>query len=515
MGFKILEQRMKIHDERYDKGEGIHFWFQVLLYTLIGQFCWNVENQWFALFLNAHITLDVFFVSAMTILSATLTCISSLVFGTLSDRTGKRSLFLGIGFISWGVTTILMYICQPIAEYGHANGIQSIVLLAAWMVVLIDGIMSFCGSIGYDAAVNVWINDHTTIKNKGIVGAIVGIMPVVATIGGTVIGGAIIGENQNYLLLFLIMGILVILAGIFALIFTRDKADLKPNKDGTFMHQLLTPFRFKELKGMPNMKELIFALLIICVYYISFNTYFPYLGTWAVYRLGFSEFGMGVVEAIGMVLGVVVAIFLSKLIKNDKLPINVLVGITSTLIGLIMMYLFVRTPEDVDSENLLSTKNILIIISIFFVGTGEVLMTTSLMVWTRGLFPPKNRGTFEGVRSIFFVWVPMLIGTVIGGIVIKAFSDGFLDTANNPIDVPQQNLFLIAAIVTVLSYIPFIPGWILYFKRVKAKKEAEAKGIIDPSLYDSIAVDTEGNQYDLATESGEKLVENEEYSSKE
>ena len=222
-----------------------------------------------------------------------------------------------------------------------------------------------------------------------------------------------------------------------------------------------------------------------------------------------------VVEAIGMVLGVVVAIFLSKLIKNDKLPINVLIGITSTLIGLIMMYLFVRTPEDVDSENLLSMKNLLMIISIFFVGTGEVLMTTSLMVWTRGLFPPKNRGTFEGVRSIFFVWVPMLIGTVIGGIVIKAFSDGFLDIANNPIDVPQQNLFLIAAIVTVLSYIPFVPGWILYFKRVKAKKEAEAKGIIDPSLYDSIAVDTEGNQYDLATESGEKLVENEENNSKE
>ena len=154
-------KRFKMHNERYDRGEGIHFWLQVILFTGIGQLCWNIENQWFALFLNAKVTLDVTYTTAMTIVSATLTLISSLLFGTIQDRKGKRQIYLGVGFILWGLSTVLMYIAEPIAKIGT----HSAVIMAAWLVVLIDGVMSFMGSIGYDSSVNIWINDHTTTKN--------------------------------------------------------------------------------------------------------------------------------------------------------------------------------------------------------------------------------------------------------------------------------------------------------------------------------------------------------------
>ena len=373
-------KRFSIHDEKYDRGEGVHFWLQILLFTTVGQLCWNVENQWFALFLNAKVTLDVTYTTAMTIISASLTLISSFLFGTISDRQGKRQKFLALGFILWGCSTILMYIAQPVAELGY-------IVLAGWLVVLIDGIMSFIGSIGYDSAVNVWINDHTTTKNKGIIGALLGIMPVIATIIGTVAGGAIIGDDQNYLRLFLIMGIAVILVGIVALIFTRDKADLKPHKDGKFMYQLLAPFRFKELKGIPNMKELFFSLATLCVYFISFNFYFVYLGTWAVYRLGFSEFGFGLIEGLGMILGIGVALPLSKLISKDKIPLVSFIGIVLTIIGLVMIYIFVKDSLDVDGENVFSFKNLLLIVSVFLFGTGEVLMTEACMIWSSRTFP--------------------------------------------------------------------------------------------------------------------------------
>ncbi len=495
-------KRFSIHDEKYDRGEGVHFWLQILLFTTVGQLCWNVENQWFALFLNAKVTLDVTYTTAMTIISASLTLISSFLFGTISDRQGKRQKFLALGFILWGCSTILMYIAQPVAELGY-------IVLAGWLVVLIDGIMSFIGSIGYDSAVNVWINDHTTTKNKGIIGALLGIMPVIATIVGTVAGGAIIGDDQNYLRLFLIMGVAVILVGIVALVFTRDKADLKPHKDGKFMYQLLAPFRFKELKGTPNMKELFFSLATLCVYFISFNFYFVYLGTWAVYRLGFSEFGFGLVEGLGMILGIGVALPLSKLISKDKIPLVSFIGIILTIIGLVMIYIFVKDSGDVDGENVFSFKNLLLIVSVFLFGTGEVLMTEACMIWSRGLFPAKARGTFEGVRCIFFVWVPMLIGTICGDMIIRAYSDNIVDANGMAVNIPQQNLFLYASFVAALALLPLFFGAREYNKRIKAKNEALAKGIIDPTLYESIPIDENGNAYDLATESGEELVQKE------
>ena len=500
-------KRFSIHDERYDRGEGIHFWLQILLFTTIGQLCWNVENQWFALFLNAKVTLDVTYTTAMTILSASLTLISSFLFGTISDREGKRQKFLALGFILWGFSTILMYIAEPVAKLGLENSNTSLIVFAGWLVVLIDGIMSFIGSIGYDSAVNVWINDHTTTKNKGIIGALLGIMPVVATIIGTVAGGAIIGDDKNYLRLFLIMGIAVILVGVIALVFTRDKVDLKPHKDGTFMHQLLAPFRFKELKGMPNMKELFFSLATLCVYFISFNFYFVYLGTWAVYRLGFSEFGFGLIEGAGMILGIGVALPLSKLISKDKIPLVSFIGIILTIIGLIMIYIFVKDSSDVDGENVFSFKNALLIVSVFLFGTGEVLMTEACMIWSRGLFPAKARGTFEGVRCIFFVWLPMLIGTICGDIIIRAYSEHAVDAVTGmAVNIPQQNLFLYASFVAGAALIPLFFGAREYNKRIKAKNEALAKGIIDPTLYESIPVDESGKTYDLATESGEELT---------
>nr|MCR5740910.1 MFS transporter [Gammaproteobacteria bacterium] len=456
--FNDSENRWAIHDERYDRGEGPHFWLQILLFTTVGQLCWNIENQWFTLFLNAKVTLDVTYTTAMTILSASLTLISSFLFGTISDRKGKRRIFISIGFILWGLSTILMYIAEPIAAKGVDTGNLKLVTFAAWLVVLIDGIMSFIGSIGYDSAVNVWINDHTTTKNKGIIGALLGIMPVFATIVGTVVGGAIIGDDKNFLLLFLIMGIAVILVGVFALIFTRDKADLKPHKDGKFMHQLLTPFRFKELKGMPNMKELFFALSVLCIYFISFNFYFVYLGTWAVYRLGFSEFGFGLVEGISMILGIGVALPLSKLIAKDKIPLVCLIGIVLSIVGLWLIYFFVRDSGDVNGANAFSFKNALLIISVFFFGSGEVLMTEACMIWSRGLFPPRARGTFEGVRCIFYVWVPMLIGTICGDIIIRAYSDHVVDANGMAVNIPQQNLFLYASFVAAASLIPLFFG---------------------------------------------------------
>ena len=57
---------------------------------LVGQLCWNVENQWFNTFIYAKIGPYPWIISCMTAVSAAATTFSTFFFGTWSDRVGKR-----------------------------------------------------------------------------------------------------------------------------------------------------------------------------------------------------------------------------------------------------------------------------------------------------------------------------------------------------------------------------------------------------------------------------------------
>ena len=98
------------------------------------------------------------------------------------------------------------------------------------------------------------------------------------------------------------------------------------------------------------------------------------------------------------------------------------------------------------------------------------------MIWVRGLFPEENRGQFEGIRSLFFTLVPMLIGTLVGNIIIKNTShETQLDLYGNPIDIPQENLFLFAGLLVLVTVIPLGFAWKVYNDRMKAEALSKLK----------------------------------------
>ena len=90
-----------------NKSSNLRFWILVWGLGIIGQLCWNIENQWFNTFVYAKIAKDPTIISWMVAISAIATTISTFLFGTLSDRSGKRKPFLAIGYILWGIFTIL------------------------------------------------------------------------------------------------------------------------------------------------------------------------------------------------------------------------------------------------------------------------------------------------------------------------------------------------------------------------------------------------------------------------
>ncbi len=462
----------ELMNKKYQEGRGFPFWLQFVSFCLCGQLCWNVENQWFNTFMYTKITKDVSYVTAMVIVSATLTCISTFLFGTISDRKGTRRKFIGIGYILWGISTILVGLMEFVATEAKA------VVLAATMVVVLDGIMSFIGSLGYDAGFNSWANDFTNDRNKGKVGFVLGVMPIIATIVGTVVGGQIIGNelgNEHYQALFLSIGGFVSLLGVLALIFLKDNKDLKPYSSGKFKDQLLVPFKFKELKKVPNIKEILIACIIATVYFISFNFYFVHIGNWAKFSLGITEGNFGIIEGLAMILGIIVSLPLSKLIDKNHIPILLLIAVALTVIGLFGISTFIKGPSNVNPDQVFSVKNIPIILFCFFFGAGFILVTEAAMIWVRGLFPDKSRGQFEGIRCLFFTWVPMLIGTIAGDFIIKATAIGTdVDANGMAVYIPNSNLFLWAGIFTFLTFVPLFFGARIYYRRIKEEKMAKA-----------------------------------------
>ncbi len=455
----------------------LRFWSIIWGMGLAGQLCWNMENQWFNTFVYAKISGDVNIVTWMVIVSALVTAISTFVFGTLSDRLGRRKIMVSVGYVIWGVATITF----GLTEHARTSGIGVLVALSGFLVVLTDAIMSFFGSMGCDAGYNVWVNDYTDETNQGQVGAALAVLPVIATVVGTVLGGVLVNignptvgtdaydpSQDNYQLLFWTMGVFVILMGLASIFLMKDKPGLQPHRDGSFANQLFAAFRWSSLKKNPYIKELLLACGVSCAFFIPFNFYFTHLGNWLIYDIGMTATNMGLVEGIGLLLASLVTIPMSGLINRNKLPLVVLISVIANAAGLFGLFLFVKSPADVNTAALLSADNLPLFISVFLVGSGYVLLTQSCMIWVRGLFPEENRGQLEGIRSVSFTLIPMLIGTLIGNAIIKYTLQAEIkyDVYGHVIDVPQENLFLIAGFMVLLTLVPLVFAAKEYHKRL-------------------------------------------------
>ena len=458
------------------KLERFRFWSILWGMGLAGQLCWNMENQWFNTFVYAKISGDVSIVTWMVIVSAMVTTISTFFFGTLSDRLGKRKIFVSLGYIIWGFTTIAF----GMTEYAKDSGIGVLIALSGALVVATDAVMSFFGSMGNDSGFNVWLNDYTDESNMGQIGAALAVLPVIGTVIGTVVGGILINignptvgtdaydpSQDNYQLLFWTMGLFVIAMGIVSAFFMKDKEGLKGHRNGSFFHQFTSVFHFSTLKKNPHNTELLLACAVVCAFFIPFNFYFTHMGNWMIYDIGLTAGDMGLVEGISLLLAALMTVPFAKLINRNKIPLVVFIGVVVNAIGLIAIYFFVRNTSDVNLSNLFSLANLPLFVCVFLIGTGYVLITQCGMVWTRGLFPEESRGQLEGVRVIAFTLIPMLLGTLTGNAIIKNTPQDVLryDVYGHVIDVPQENLFLIAGFMVLFTLIPLYFAARAYRKR--------------------------------------------------
>src|SRR5512138_2464226 len=184
-------------------------WFVMFALAFTGQIAWAVENSWFNTFVYDTITPDPRPIAWMVAASAITATATTILMGTLSDRThsrwGRRRLYILIGYILWGLSTILF----PTVAY------IKITSISIAMVVIADSLMTFFGSTANDAAFNAWTADVATSDTRGRVEGVLNLSLFLAQIVALVAAGILI-DSVGYFTFFYVLGGIVALTGLVA-----------------------------------------------------------------------------------------------------------------------------------------------------------------------------------------------------------------------------------------------------------------------------------------------------------
>jgi len=304
-------------------------WIAVALLAFSGQLAWGVENQFFNTFLYNTITPDPRPVSWMVAASAVTATVTTLLMGTLSDRTrsrwGRRKPFLLFGYLTWGVMTALF----PSAAFFKPVG------LAIAMAILFDCLMTFCGSTANDAALNAYVTDVTTGENRGRVMSVVELLTWVAIL--IVYGGSgLLIENLGYFAFFYIIGGLVFVLGLVGgLLVQEERPTDVPQK--SYWKQLTEAFQWRTLTAN---RDFFLVLLGISLWAVAQNVFFPYLIIYLQHYLQLDTMTATVTIAISILVGgIAMAWPLGLLVDRWGRKPVALLAVGAEMVGLVLFSL--------------------------------------------------------------------------------------------------------------------------------------------------------------------------------
>ena len=407
-------------------------WASFLLLGLMGQFAWTIENMYFNVFLYNTISTDPSYIAAMVAASAVVATLTTLFMGSLSDRVGKRKAFICGGYILWGISTMafgFISVQNAAAWFPTLNAVST----AAVMIVVLDCIMTFFGSTANDAAFNAYVTDVTNDKSRGRVESVLAVLPLISML---IIFGGFDSMTRlgHWSLFFGIFGCLVTLSGIASVFLLKDsRVEIKKE---SFVRNLVAGFRPRIIRENPS---LYLTLAAFGLFSCAVQIFFPYLIIYMQNYLKIDNYAivLGAVLILASVISVIGGRFIDKIGKlNFVLPAAFVM-----FIGLLGMF-FVRGA-------------VFVIVAGTVMMGGYMLVTATLSASIRDFTPKDRVGQFQGIRMIFAVMLPMIIGPSIGAAVIKNSGSTYVDLGAVK-NVPTPAIFLASASALVLIIIPII-----------------------------------------------------------
>ena len=423
---------------------GIRKWLMFILAGFVGQLAWAIENNYF----NKYVfecTSEYAFIPVMTAASAAAATITTLLMGAVSDRLGKRKLFISVGYILWGVSIISFAFLDPKSSF---NIVANNVFLAGTMIVIMDCIMTFFGSTANDAAFNALVTDNTNDNNRSKVESVLSVLPLIALIAVIVVAGFFVGDDlteKRWDLFFYVFGGITLVIGVVSF-FLAPKDLVQPNKSEPYFRNVIYGFRPSVIKANPI---LYITLIAFMVFNIGLQVFMPYFILYVekILKITGNDFtvSLGVVLITASLITVVFGLFMDKIGKNKIMIPALIVG----AVGGVSIFL-------VPAEQGTATQVGLIIGGIVMM-SGYLISTAVLGAKVRDYTPKNEVGLFQGVRMIFCVLIPMLIGPlVIAEIICRLGGDPYYNEYGVKVYPPNRWLFFVTGIIFALAIIPVI-----------------------------------------------------------
>ena len=427
-----------------------NIWVGLALLGFAGELAWAVENQFFNTFMFDKIVPDPRPISWMVAASATAATITTILMGTLSDRTrsqwGRRRPYIFWGYLAWAALT---------AAFPQAAFFRP-VALAVGMAILFDCLMTYCGSTAHNAALSAYVTDITTLDNRG---KAVGVLEIVKWVAILIVyggSGAIIQAQGYYFFFYLIAG-LVLVVGLFGSSQIRE-VPVTTQPEGRYWRQIADSFRWRNLVSN---RDFFLVLLGVSLWAVAQNIFFPYLIIYLNHYLKLELLESSVTMAVVILVGGILAAYPLGLLADrwGRRPMA-FAAIGAEMIGL-LLFSFTRT-----------------LVPLIITGVMWLVPLTAWSIatstWSKDLFPEDKRGQFAGYYLFFWVMLPMILGPITGGLLVANYGTPIV-IEGQPGFVPTPLLFQVAGVGTLLAALPLL-------RTLKRAEAAPARSLQTPGV---------------------------------
>ena len=409
------------------------FWLALVIFSLTGQVAWVVENMYFNVFIYKMFHASAEAISAMVSASAAAAALTTVLVGALSDKVGRRKLFICLGYILWGLTICSFALIRldvinalfPAAASAAAVGIS--------LTILLDCVMTFFGSAANDAAFNAWLTESADPGQRGAAEGVNAMMPLLAIL---VVFGGFMGFDLNqagsWTTIFLVIGGLATAIGIAGFFLIEDSGHKCAENRSCFAN-ILYGFRPSVIR-----RNLLLYVTLICfmAFNISIQVYMPYLILYYTEALQMDNYVLIMAPAI--ILAAAFTAVYGRRYDRKGFMAAVVPALLLLMAGYVLLYLFKSTA--------------LVFLGSLLMMCGYLSGMAVFGAKVRDHIPEDKAGMFQGLRIISQVLVPGIIGPAIGARVLKNARMILNDDGTSSF-VPNENIFLAALVAALVIWL--------------------------------------------------------------
>ena len=409
------------------------FWIALTMFSLVGQVAWVVENMYFNVFIYKMFHASAEQISMMVSASAISATVTTILIGALSDKIGKRKIFICSGYILWGISIWSFSLIRMDVINKLFPMTVSAASIGVSLVIIMDCVMTFFGSAANDACFNAWLTDVTDDTNRGAAEGINSMMPLVAIL--VVFGGFMgfdLNQAESWTLIYQIIGIVVFILGILAIFLIHD-APVDTTGNQNYFGNILYGFRPSVIQTNKLFYIILAAYAMFC---ISIQIFMPYLILYYNVSLGMEQYVL--IMAPAVIIAAIVTAFYGRIYDIFHFKVAVIPAVSILMLGYVLLYLFKST--------------VLVFFGSLFMMSGYLMGMAVFGAMLRDYTPENRSGMFQGLRIVGQVLVPGIIGPAIGAAVLKN-AETILNDDGTYSFIPNQNIFLAAFVAACVIWL--------------------------------------------------------------